>query len=143
MFFKPSSAVFLIAYFKLEILKSIAKTLEFLCNVAALIDCWPVPHPAINIYVLLIFKIEGLWSWILISEVKSLIVIGDNLKCEFIHLGYGFSSYCFLTFFDILSVINFELLKFNSIFSSKLGSSICFLMTSCKIDWLMIFEHQL
>ncbi len=87
MFSIPSSSVFLLAYFKLEILRSIAKILEFLYKLAAYKDCCPVPHPAINTLGSFIFFIDELITLNLVSVINSAIESGNNLKCELIHLG--------------------------------------------------------
>ena len=75
MFSIPSSSVFLLAYFKLEILRSIAKILEFLYKLAAYTDCCPVPHPAINTFGSFIFFIDKLITLKLVSVIISLLKV--------------------------------------------------------------------
>ena len=86
-------------------LKSKAKISAFLYLEAVVIACCPVPHPAINISIFLekfnFFKSTSKF----ISSITSFIILGSILKPRLVHLGYGFSSYCFLTFVEILSLI--------------------------------------
>ena len=77
----PSSSLFLLAYFKLDILKSIARTLELLYRVAACNASRPVPQPATKIF--------GLFR----SEAGEELVLEKNFFVERILLADSSTGY--------------------------------------------------
>ena len=103
IFLMPSSSDLRLAYARLDTLRSIPRTLQFLYLVDTPIECCPVPHPAT--------RISGVF--------RSIDATSENLRCSLAnisfsvlgfefnpivdHRGYGFSSYCFLTSKEILS----------------------------------------
>ena len=104
----------------LDKLRSTARTFASLNFVEVSIECWPVPHPAINISGASTFTLSYITRRLILS-------IHFEIDCGVVaigltHLGYGLSSYCSLTFEETLSFISPSMGILNLISASLCGS---------------------